>query len=214
MKLAVYDIGTNSIHLLIVRIKDDFSFEVVDHEKDFTRLGHGSFESNTLSREAIARTCRVLKRFGQIVRKSGVRKVIGVATSAVRQAQNGQALVEAARRSSGLRVRVISGQEEARLVFIAALSSVETNGRRTLAIDIGGGSAELVVGDRDQTNFTGCYPLGVARLTETYLRHDPPTKKDLRRLEKAVDRQLGVDAKKIRRLHPAMTIGTAGTIIN
>ncbi len=213
MKIAVYDIGTNSIHLLIVEIRKDLSFEILDHEKDATRIGDGSFKKKKLSGAAMKRAFAVMDRFTKIAKKCGVRRTLAVATSAVREATNGAAFIEALRKRTGVKVRVISGREEGRLIFLAARSAVETRGEKALVIDIGGGSMELVLGDSQKHYFLESYRLGVARLTDLFIRNDPPSKKEIKRLEQHIESQIRFGIKAVRRQEFSMVIGTAGTMI-
>lgn len=214
MKIAVYDIGTNSIHLLIVEVRKDLSFEVLAHEKDVTRLGDGCFETREISREAIGRACTTLERFQKIAQASQVRRTLAVATSAVREARNGGAFVREVQRRAGIKVQVITGQEEARLIYQAARSSVDTRGRNALVVDIGGGSMEMILGRDNEILYLDSFRLGVARLKDHFLHHDPPTRKELRRLETHVEQELRTAALNAKRLGFAVVIGTAGTMIN
>ncbi|HTL70674.1 MAG TPA: Ppx/GppA phosphatase family protein [Candidatus Eisenbacteria bacterium] len=213
MKIAVFDIGTNSIHMLIVEIRDDLSFEILDHEKDTTRLGDGSFEKKRLAKTTMRRALEVLDRFAKLARKSGAKKTVAVATSAVREAKNSGEFLHMIERRTGIRVRVITGEEEARLIFMAARSSVETRGEKVLVVDIGGGSVELVLGDAKDTPFLASYKLGVARLTDRFISTDPPSKKELRALEEHVESELKKPSKRIRKIGFSMVIGTAGTMV-
>lgn len=213
MKIAVYDIGTNSIHMKVVQIHPDFSFEVLDHEKDMTRIGSGSFKAKKLSKTAMKRALRTLERFSKIARREGVRKSIAVATSAVRDAKNAAHFIKAVHKKTGLRVKVISGEEEGRLIFLGAVSGIEPPKDCRLIIDIGGGSAEFVLGDRRRIEMDLSLPLGVARLTDRYLKKSPPSKENLKHLEEALEEKLEpvfrqTEGKKFS------VIGTGGTMIN
>lgn len=214
MNIAVFDIGTNSIHMLIVEIRPDLSFEVLGHEKDTTRLGDGSFESRKLKKSSIQRALGVIERFYKIAKAAGVKKMTGVATSAVRDAKNGREFVREVYRRTGMRIQVISGHEEGRLIELAARSSIETRGQKTLVIDIGGGSMELIAGDGKKRDYLESFPLGVARLTDLFLHKDPPSEKELRALEEHVGKSLKKAVKTIRKTKPQVVIGTAGTLIN
>ncbi len=214
MKIAIFDIGTNSIHMLIVEIHKDLSFEILDHEKDTTRLGDGSFETGRLSQSTIERGVQVIDRFYKIAKKSQVRKVIAVATSAVREAKNGGELVDRVFKKTGIKVRVITGEEEGRLIFLAARSSVDTRGEKALVMDIGGGSVELVLGNAKEIFFLDSLKLGVARLTDHFISSDPLSKRQLRRLKSFIEKELHRAIKKIRKTGFSMVIGTSGTIIN
>ncbi len=214
MKIAVLDIGTNSIHLLVVEIRPDLSYEILDHEKDTTRLGDGSFQYHRLKKATMQKAITMVERFHKIAKRSGAKKILAVATSAVRDASNGRNFVRAVFFKTGIRVRIISGKEEGRLIFLAAQASVETHGKKTLVVDIGGGSVELILGDSKKHYFLDSFPLGVARLTDLYLHKDPPSQKELQALERHVERGLKAAVKEIKKTKFSMVIGTAGTVIN
>ncbi len=214
MNIAVFDIGTNSIHMLIVEIRPDLSYEVLGHEKDTTRLGDGSFESHRLRKGAMQRAWGVVDRFYKIAKAAEAKKMIAVATSAVRDAKNGREFIREIYRRTGIRVQIISGHEEGRLIELAARSSVETRGQKTLVVDIGGGSMELILGDGKKHYYLESFPLGVARLTDLYLRKDPPSNSEIKELEEHIEKVLKKPARKLRKLKYSMVIGTAGTLIN
>ncbi len=214
MRVAVFDIGTNSIHMLVVEVHQDLSFAVLDHEKDTTRLGDGSFETKRLSRERMARAFHVLEKFVKIAEKHKVKKMFGVATSAVRDAKNGRQFTEAVYKRTGARIRIISGEEEGRLIFLGASSGVKLGKNRALLIDVGGGSVEFILGDQQRIYFNESFPLGVARLTDHFIHKDPPSKKELKRLEKHIEKEIKPTVKKIREIGFSEIVGTAGTIIN
>ena len=213
MRIAIFDIGTNSINMKIVQIYPDLSFEVLDHEKDMTRIGDGSFKSKKLSKGAMKRALKTLERFSAIAHREGVHKTIAVATSAVRDARNSAQFVKAVYKKTGIRVRVISGREEGRLIFLGASSGLVTPKEKRLILDIGGGSAEFVLGDHRRIEMDESLPLGVARLKDRFLKKNPPSKDNLRNLEESVEERIAdvlktVEGKKFQ------LIGTGGTLIN
>ena len=122
-KLAVIDIGTNSIHMVLAEILPDASFKILDRFKDMTRLGNGVFATKRLSDEAMSRALDVLKTLVTLARNKGFERILAVATSAVREAQNGGDFVSLLMEQTGLRVKVISGTEEARLIFLGVNSA-------------------------------------------------------------------------------------------
>src|SRR6185436_20522547 len=119
MKIAVFDIGTNSIHMAVAQIHSDGTFKILDREKDTTRLGDGSFEKHRLRKSPMKRAWNVIERFHDMAKEYDVDKVIGVATSAVRDARNGRSFVSEIQRRTGIQIRIISGQEEGRLIELA-----------------------------------------------------------------------------------------------
>ncbi len=215
MRIAVFDIGTNSIHMKVVEVSPDLSFEVLEHEKDMTRIGDGSFRSGKLSKSAMRRALKVLTRFTRLAKAEGAEKMIAVATSAVRDAKNGPQFVRLVLKKTGLRVRIVSGREEGRLIFLGASSDPQTPRGKVLVVDIGGGSAEFILGSRKKIDTNESFPLGVARLTDRFITKDPPSKENLRNLEEYLEEKLSEALKSIgKNKFSIRVVGTGGTIIN
>ena len=189
-KLAVIDIGTNSIHMVLADILPDASYKILDRFKDVTRLGNGAFATRRLSDEAITRAIEVLKTLATLARNKGFDRIVAVATSAVREARNGGDFVNLVEEQAGLRVRVISGVEEARLIFLGVKNSIALADGPTLVVDVGGGSVELIAGNRDRMIHAKSLKLGAIRLAEQFLPNTPPTGPMMRALEDTVTGQL------------------------
>lgn len=189
-KLAVIDIGTNSIHMVLAEILPDASYKILDRFKDVTRLGNGTFATRRLSDEAIARAIEVLKTLATLARNKGFDRTVAVATSAVREARNGGDFVNLVEEQAGLRVRVISGTEEARLIFLGVKNSIALADKPTLVVDVGGGSVELILGNRDRMIHAKSLKLGAIRLAEQFLPNTPPSAQMMHALEDAVTGQL------------------------
>ena len=165
--LAAIDVGTNSLHLVVARMGDDDQFEVLAREKEMVRLGTGSGDMKQLTAAAIDRGVEALKRMRRLADSSGAR-VRAVATSAVREADNQAEFTERARREAGVEIEVISGVEEARLIHLGVLQALPVFDRRLLLCDIGGGSTELLVGERGETLWVASLKLGAVRLTNRF----------------------------------------------
>src|ERR671918_1260175 len=114
MRIAAIDIGTNSVHMIVVRVRPDMSFEVIDREKAMVRLGAGGLDGKALTAEAMAAALQALSRFRRLAESHQVEEILAAATSAVREAENGGEFIARVRRETGIPVRVISGTEEAR----------------------------------------------------------------------------------------------------
>ena len=125
MRLAAIDIGTNSVHMIVVRCAG-FFFEVIDREKEMVRLGAGGLDGKQLTPEAMAAALQALKKFARLAESHQVDEVLAVATSATREAENGGAFLRAIERRTGIRARIITGTEEARLIHLAAVYGVDT----------------------------------------------------------------------------------------
>ena len=189
-KLAVLDIGTNSIHMVLAEVQPDYSYKILDRFKDMTRLGDGVFTTKRLSDQAMMRGLDVIKSLVTLARNKGYERIEAVATSAVREARNGGEFLDHVAQQTGLVVRVITGAEEARLIFLGVQNSVALPEQPTLVIDVGGGSVELIVGNRDRIFHARSLKLGAIRMKDLYLIKTPPSKSMLRKLEQAVDQQL------------------------
>jgi exopolyphosphatase / guanosine-5'-triphosphate,3'-diphosphate pyrophosphatase len=174
-KLAVLDIGTNSIHMVLAEVEPDFSYKILDRFKDMTRLGDGAFRTRRLSEAAMARALEVIQSLTTLARNKGYDRIKAVATSAVREARNGGEFIEEIARRTKLRVRVVTGQEEARLIYLGVRHSMDLSDQPTLAVDVGGGSVELIVGNRQHMMQAQSLKLGAIRLKDLYLKQDPST---------------------------------------
>ncbi|SPP66229.1 Ppx/GppA phosphatase family protein [Nitrospira lenta] len=214
-KLAVIDIGTNSIHMVLAEILPDASYKILDRFKDMTRLGNGAFAAKRLSDEAIGRGVGVLKTLVTLARNKGFERIAAVATSAVREAKNGGDFVDLVEEQTGIKIRVISGIEEARLIFLGVRHSMALSDKPTLVVDVGGGSVELIVGTRDGLQHAKSLKLGAIRLSDQYVRKTPPTEAMVMQLNEAVSRALkgALDAFNVKPFDAVVaTSGMAGNV--
>jgi exopolyphosphatase/guanosine-5'-triphosphate,3'-diphosphate pyrophosphatase len=214
--IAAIDIGTNSIHMVVVRINTQIpSFSAIATEKDSVRLGERCAQTGRLQESAIARALTTLARFRDICHSLGVEELVIVATSAVREAPNGWEFLERIQVEVGLHVELISGQEEARRIYLGVLSAMELQGLKHTVIDIGGGSTELILGDGHEPKFLSSTKVGAVRLTDLFLQADPPTAREISQLQGYVRGMMERSTDEIRSLlgkEPVRLIGTSGTI--
>src|SRR5262245_29246848 len=176
-RVAVIDIGTNSTRLFVADVADG-RVNRVERQSRVTRLGRGVDLSGQLSSEAIEATCEVIADYVEICEAAGVAETDAIATSAVRDAENGDAFVAELRERFALSARVLDGEEEARLTYLGATFERPTI-EPVLVIDIGGGSTELIVGHGDRIDFHTSLQAGVVRHTERHIASDPPTTSEL-----------------------------------
>ena len=214
MQIAAIDIGTNSLHMIVCRIRPDLSFEVVDREKEMVRLGTGGLEGRRLLDTTVAAAIQALSKFKRIAASHGVDEIVAAATSAVREAENGADFVAAVRRDIGLHVRVISGTEEARLIHLAAAYAVDIGKRTAIVIDIGGGSTEITAGTAERVQSGKSFKLGVIRLTERFVKSDPLSGRDERHLVRRIRKEAGAYLNQLRKRKIERVIGTSGTILS
>lgn len=189
MRIAAIDCGTNSFHLLIGQVNADGVVVTIDRAKDMVRLGDSTFSTGVISPEAFARAAEALRTFRRIAESHSCDAIIAVATSATREADNGGEFVRAMRDETGIDLQVISGEEEARLIYLGARSTLPLASRRALLVDIGGGSVELMVCDGRELYFQRSLKLGVLRLLQQ-LKGDPPTADEIAQLAEHCHRQL------------------------
>lgn len=184
MRVAAIDIGTNSTRLLIADVEPDGTVTELDRRSTVTRLGQGVDVSGTLSDEAMERVFAALVPYRQAADEQGVEVTTGVLTSAVRDASNGAAFQAQVRERFGFAVDTITGDREAQLTFRGATSDHLDDDRDgpLVVIDIGGGSTEFVVGQGGDMTFHVSTQVGVVRMTERHLHHDPPHHDELEAL--------------------------------
>lgn len=183
---AAMDIGTNSVRLAVVEVQANGTWTTLASQKQVVRLGEGEFDrdalrdssikidekssdestGHSLTKAAIARGALVCARFAEVARGFGAEEIVALATAAVREADNGDAFVQRVRELADLDVRVISGQEEARLIYLGCVSGIDLPPKKNaLFMDIGGGSTELIVGDSAGYAFLDSLKMGAIRLT-------------------------------------------------
>jgi exopolyphosphatase / guanosine-5'-triphosphate,3'-diphosphate pyrophosphatase len=214
MRLAAIDIGTNSLHMIVVQVRPDFSFDVIDREKEMVRLGAGGLDGRALTPEAVHTALQVLAKFRRLAESHRVDEIVAVATSAVREAENGGEFLKAIAGQTGIRARVISGTEEARLIHLAAAYGVSRPGEVTVVVDIGGGSIEITRGAGATIDTARSFKLGVIRLTERFVKSDPMSPRDERKLERHIEEELEEYLTEIVTSGFDRVIGTSGTILS
>ncbi len=214
MRIAAIDIGTNSIHMIVVQVRPDLSFEVIDREKEMVRLGAGGLDGRSLTPTAMTAALQTLAKFRRLADSHKVDEIVAGATSAVREADNGGDFIAEVDRRTGIQLRVISGTEEARLIHLAAVYGVHMGGSPAVVIDIGGGSIEVTLGTASHLSHARSFKLGVIRLTERFVRTDPLSARDERRLVKHIGKEIGGYLKTIEGRRFDRVIGTSGTILS
>jgi exopolyphosphatase/guanosine-5'-triphosphate,3'-diphosphate pyrophosphatase len=212
LKIAAIDIGTNSIHMVIAQSAAQSGFEVVDREREVVQVGRGSFQGGRLSKTAIERTVSALARFTELARRQRVDRILCTATAAVREARNGGDFLRAARKAAGLTPRVIPAEEEGRLIYLAIRTALQLDEKPVLIVDIGGGSVQLVVGNREKLALTQSVPLGALRLTECMLESDPPSRRELQRLRRHIRKHSKEALEAVAELEPVTVYGSSGSI--
>ena len=211
MTLGIIDVGTNSTHLLIGILGLHGKFQVLLKTQDLTRLGEGGLASHRLTRSAMSRAMAALQRYAATLKRCDVDRVEAVATSAAREATNGPAFVRRVRTRLGLPLRIISGREEARLIYLGVLQTHRPR-QATLLVTIGGGSAQVVHGSGTRLHYAASLQLGGARLAQQFIRHDPPWPAEVDALFRHVRQAWSPVIRAVRRRRWHRALGSSATI--
>ncbi|MFZ0386180.1 MAG: Ppx/GppA phosphatase family protein [Solirubrobacteraceae bacterium] len=210
--VAVVDIGSNSVRLLITDKSDDGEITELDRQANVTRLGQGVDTSNTLADEAIERTYKVLADYAERIDQHHCDEKLAVLTSAVRDSDNGQEFAQTIEERYGLTPHVLKGDEEARLTYLGATGERDhADTTPTLVVDIGGGSTELIIGAGPEVRFSVSTQAGVVRQTERHLHDDPPTDEQMEALANDVREILADNVPEEFRTAVRTGIAVAGT---
>ncbi|MEM7759959.1 MAG: Ppx/GppA phosphatase family protein [Cyanobacteria bacterium P01_A01_bin.40] len=215
--IAAIDIGTNSIHMVIVQIEPSLpAFSVIAKEKDTVRLGDRHLLTGELTPEAIKRSLNTLKRCKELAASLKAEQIIAVATSATREAPNGEDFLRQIESELGIVVNLISGREEARRIYLGVLSGMDFNEKPHIIIDIGGGSTELILADIHEPRFLSSTKIGAVRLSKEFVTTDPISDIELKALRAYVrgmlERPVDEIWQNLQLNEVPNTIGTSGTI--
>jgi exopolyphosphatase/guanosine-5'-triphosphate,3'-diphosphate pyrophosphatase len=210
-RFAAIDVGTNTV-LLLVAERRGAVFAPVLERAEITRLGRGVDATGRLDPSAIRETVAVLADYVRSARALGAERIACVATSAARDASNGPEFFAAARAGAGVEPEVISGEEEARLVWASAWRDFGVGGQPLAVLDVGGGSTEFTYGDGPEPRGRTSLQVGAVRLTERHVRCDPPSPGEIALLRSAAREAL----RPIASLHASRAggrlVGVAGTV--
>ncbi len=210
--LAGVDIGTLTCRLLIARVDEAGRLHELRSERRILRLGQGVDQARRLQPDAIGRVLATLTEWRNVIERYRVDGVTAVATSAVRDAVNRDEFLDCIKRGTGFEVEVISGDEEARRTLLGIRSGLPPGVTDILALDIGGGSTEFILDRPGRRQMTRSFDIGVVRLSERQLHHDPPTGEEIRHAREWVQCETERAAAMLGDHQAATFVGTAGTI--
>jgi exopolyphosphatase/guanosine-5'-triphosphate,3'-diphosphate pyrophosphatase len=215
--IAAIDIGTNSLHMVVVKIEATLpSFTIIAREKETVRLGDRNLITGDLKPEVMSKAIACLGRFKTLAESLGTNSIVAVATSAVRESPNGKEFLHQIEIEVGLIVDLISGPEEARRIYLGVLSGMEFNNKPHIIIDIGGGSTELILGDSEEPRSLTSTKIGAVRLTGELIASDPITETEFQYLQAyargMLERSVEEVQGKLKIGDSPLLIGTSGTI--
>ncbi|HVN28114.1 MAG TPA: Ppx/GppA phosphatase family protein [Candidatus Binataceae bacterium] len=210
MKLAAFDVGTNTVLMLLVESDGDGKFTPLMERSRITRLGKGVDRTGRLDKETSRLTLDTIAEFAEAARTAGAEKIIAAATSALRDASDGADFIQRVKEKAGVDLKIIPGAEEAELSRLAVKRSLNlSSDLRLLIADIGGGSTELIRSEPGRGLTSVSLQIGSVRLTERIIQHDPPTQDEIAKLTATIDEHL---EKLGWSFHPDVLVGIAGTV--
>ncbi|MBD2606418.1 Ppx/GppA family phosphatase [Scytonema hofmannii FACHB-248] len=215
--IAAIDLGTNSLHMVIVRIEPTLpAFSIIAREKETVRLGDRNLKTGELKPEIMEKAIAALGRFQEVAKTLNAETTIAVATSAVREAPNGKDFLQRIESELSLNVDLISGQEEARRIYLGVLSGMEFNNQPHFIIDIGGGSTEIILGDSHEARVLTSTKVGAVRLTSELITTDPISNAEFQYLQDyargTLERSVEEVQANIQMGETPRLVGTSGTI--
>ena len=213
MKLAAIDIGSNSIKLVVVEAETSKAFTVLAQEREVVRLGQETLVNGHINEAAMRRATTSLKRFRDVAEANGAEKIAAIATASVREANNSAEFIRTVEEQTGLRVEVLSGLEEARLIGLAASQGCTERGVTSLNIDIGGGSTEISIFRDGEPLKLVSMKIGAVGLTDRLIRCDPPSPSELHALRSEIRVSLERSAGELREQNWDQTTATSGTAL-
>ena len=197
MKIAILDLGTNTFNIFIAELLPSPSgregwggFKKLYKSKISVKLGQGGINENHIAERPFRRGIKALKRHKETIEKYGVEKTLAFATSAIRSSDNGEDFVRAAKEKTGIEVEVISGDREAELIYYGVRSAAKMSNTPSLIMDIGGGSTEFIIANKEKIFWKQSFLLGVARLLEKFKPSDPITKEEIKQIENYLEENL------------------------
>lgn len=208
---AVADIGSNALRFQLAAIEQPGSYRIVEQDRRPIRLGREVFRTGKLSKPAVEAALEALGDFKAVADRYEVRSFRAVATAALREASDSSSILSGAK-ALGVPIEIISAEEEARLISLGVMSGLRFDVPLGLFLDIGGGSVEAAIANRSNTFCLFSLPLGAVRLTERFLKADPPVEKEMKELRRFAKRQIASMAERIGREKFTMAFGTGGSI--
>jgi exopolyphosphatase/guanosine-5'-triphosphate,3'-diphosphate pyrophosphatase len=211
------DIGTNAVRLLVVRINPNFSYTIISQEKEVVRLGEEEFKDRILKPDAIERAIFVCKKFADLAHTYGATEIVSVATSAVREAENRQEFLLQLKEKTGLNVEVISGPEEARLIWLGVASGIDIGDKKAIFIDLGGGSTEIAIGNQQEYFYINSLRLGAIRLTSRFIGEGwtgPVKIETYKKIRRYACSKIAVVRPSVLEYGVRLAYGSSGTLVN
>jgi len=207
--VAIIDMGTNTFHLLIAQIST--KPKILVREREASKIGKGGINKGVISDDGFTRALNTLQKFKVIIDEVGVRKTLAFGTSAIRNASNGQQLINTIKSTLGFDARIIDGNEEADYIYRGVRAGLDLGPENSLIVDIGGGSVEFIIGNQEGIQWKRSFEIGGQRLLEEFQKTDPIDAKDVAKLSDFLKEQLKPLVEQLHHYKPSTLVGVSGT---
>ena len=210
MNLAIIDMGTNTFHLLLVKVENE-TFEIFHKEKIASKIGANGINQGNINNDAIDRCMAALRSFKQQIDSAHIHEIYALATSAIRNAKNQQFLIQKIKKEVGIEPRIISGMEEASFIHYGVCAALNIDTERCLIMDIGGGSIEFIISKGLEPIWMRSFEIGGQRLMEEFHKNDPITNTEISTIKSYLEINLQPLFKACDLYNPKTLIGSSGS---
>lgn len=210
-RVAIIDMGTNTFHLLVADVHTDNRYDIVYRDHAVVRIGKDGINDGLITESAFNKAVDALVSFRKMIDRYDADEILAVGTSAVRNARNGSALKERIHSLTGIDVRIISGDEEAELIFLGISAALKLGDTPNLIVDIGAGSVEFIIGNGQQLLWKQSFEIGGQRLLERFMKHDPIAPAEVLALDEYFAATLGPLLERVDQYRPRTLVGSAGS---
>lgn len=211
MRIAIIDMGTNTFNLLIVETYDNNQYKIIFKDKAGVKLGKDGINNKLITPKAFERGINAISQHMESITRFNAKKIITTATSGVRSTENGKEFVDSIENKFGIQVQIISGDEEAELIYRGVKQVVKFNNENVLILDIGGGSNEFIIANSTGIIWKKSFKLGMARLLDMFKPSDPITLDQTKKVEQYIDSELEPLYEAFEKYQAKKLIGCSGT---
>jgi exopolyphosphatase/guanosine-5'-triphosphate,3'-diphosphate pyrophosphatase len=208
-RVAIIDMGTNTFHLLVAERSSPP--KIIFRDRIAVKVGQGGINNGKIMPDAAARAVKALKDFKATIDSLKVETVLAFATSAIRSASNGKTFADEIEKATGIHIRIIDGEEEAALIYAGVSSALELGSEKSLIVDVGGGSVEFIIADKDTIAWKRSFEVGGQRLLERFQKHDPIQPGEIDALNRHLGKALDDLFRQLRIYRPSVLVGVSGT---
>jgi exopolyphosphatase / guanosine-5'-triphosphate,3'-diphosphate pyrophosphatase len=209
-RVAIIDMGTNTFHLLIAEIADGKT-RIIYQGRQAVKIGKGGINNGMITEAAIARALQTLTDFKATIEANQATRVLAFGTSALRNARNGTEIIERIKKETGIETRLISGEEEAKLIYHGIRAALDLGKEKSLIVDIGGGSVEFIIAHQEELFWKASFEIGGQRLLELFQQHDPIRPEEIEKLQMYLEDKLRPLFVELNFHQPRTLVGSSGT---